>query len=164
MTFNPETFMQSTVDAPLSTEYLLVPEGEFVATIDDFDSSAFEQQDFTDKKGAKAGTPGSMTKFNIPFVIQDDKVKQEMSRDKVVITKQVILDLDENERLLTDKGRNVELGRVRAAAGQEDKTPWGFMDLRGAGPMMIKVVHRTFDRKDGTKGTRAEVDRVVKIT
>lgn len=162
--FDPNSFLQSTVDSPLDTEYMLIPEGEYHAIIDDFDSTALEQIDFTYKKGARAGQPGSMTKFTIPFVIQDDKVKQEMGRDKVVISKQVILDLNDQGSLDTSRGRNVELGRVRAAAGQQDTSPWGFANLRGAGPMMIKVVHRTFDRSDGTKGTRAEVDRVARIS
>lgn len=163
-TFDPEAFMQTTVDAPLDTEYLMVPEGEYVATIDDFDATAFEQIDFTYKKGEKSGLPGTMTKFTVPFVIQDDRVKQEMSRDKVVITKQLILDMD-GSSLDTGKGKNVELGRVRAAAGQADTTPWSPLMLRGTGPVMIKVVHRSWERtKDGTKGKRAEVDRVVRIS
>ena len=81
--FDAETFMQQTVDAPLETEYLLCPEGEYQAIIGDFTFEALEQIDFIYKKGQRAGMPGSMTKFNIPFSIQDDKVKLELGRDTV---------------------------------------------------------------------------------
>lgn len=162
--FDASTFMQQTVDGPLETEYTLVPEGEYLMTIDDFDEKAFEKIEFEYKKGDKAGTPGTMTKFNVPFVVQDDKVKQELARDKVVVTKQIILDLDDAGGLSKDKNKNIELGRIRQAAGQNDSGPWSPANLRGAGPMMGKIVHREFERKDGTKGKRAEIDRVVRIS
>ena len=93
-----------------------------------------------------------MTKFTLPFIIQDEKVKAEMGRDKVVVTKQIILDIDANGAIDTGKNKNVELGRIRAAAGQNDGQPWSVSRLRGAGPMMVKVVHVDFERKDKTKG------------
>ena len=161
--FDPNTFMQHSVDKPLETEYLNVPPGEYVAVIDDFTSEAIERIDFDYKKGPRAGTPGTMYKLTLPFVIQDESVKAEMQRDKVVVTKQLILDVDDNGALDTGKNKNVELGRIRAAAGQNDGQPWTITRLRGAGPLMVKVVHVEFERKDKTKGKRAEIDRVVRI-
>lgn len=163
--FNADTFMQQTVDQPLETEYTLVPEGEYQATIDDFTAEALEQIAFNYKQGDRAGTPGVMSKFTIPFVIHDDTVKQTMGRDKVVVTKQVILDINDTTGALDwGKNKNIELGRVRQGAGQNAPGPWSVAQLRGAGPMMVKVVHKQFDRKDGTKGTRVEVDRVARIS
>lgn len=163
--FDPDTFMQQTVDHPLETEYLTVPPGEYVATIDDFTGeSAFERIDFEYKKGERAGTPGVMVKLTIPFVIQDETVKAEMQRDKVVVSKQIILDMDADGGIDWNKNKNVELGRIRAAVGQNvDGQPWSIQKLRGAGPVMVKVVHTEFGRKDGTKGKRTEIERVVRI-
>lgn len=162
--FDPDTFMQQTIDTPLETEYVLVPVGEYVATIDDFTSEAVEQIQFDYKKGARAGTPGVMTKLSLPFVLQDEAVKAELGRDKVTISKQIILDMDDTGGLDFGKNKNVELGRIRAATGQNDPgTPWSIGKLRGAGPVMVKVVHIEFERKDKTKGKRAEIDRVVRI-
>lgn len=160
--FDPETFMQQTIDAPLETEYALVPEGEYRATIDDFTSEAFEQIDFTYKKGQRAGQPGTMTKFSCPFVIQDDAVKAEMGRDKVVVTKQINLDFDETGGIAKGKNRNIELGRVMSACGLNAQGS-SVSQLRGAGPVMVKVVHREGERKDGSKWKRAEVDAVAAI-
>jgi hypothetical protein len=161
--FDPETFMQQTVDAPLETEFTLIPTGEYIATIDDFTSDAFEKIDFEYKKGSRAGQPGTMTKFNCPFVIQDDAVKAELARDKVTMYKQLILDVADDGGLDFGKNKNIDLGRIRAAVGQNDPGPWSIANLRGAGPVMVKVVHVDFERKDKSKGKRAEIERVVRI-
>lgn len=163
MSFDPESFMRQTIDAPLETEFKLVPIGEYLAAIDDFDSTAVEQVNFEYKKGARAGTPGSMLKFNCPFVINDEGIKQELGRDKIVVTKQIILDIDDNGALASGTNKNVELGRLRDAVGQNGNGPWSLMNLRGAGPVMLKVTHVEFDRKDGKKGKRAEIDRIVRV-
>lgn len=165
MDFDPDLFMQQTVDQPMETDFRLPPAGEFQATIDDFTSEAFEQISFTYKKGDRSGQPGTMTKFNCPFVIQDENAKKEMGRDRVVVTKQMILDLvPDTTQLDWGPNKNIELGRIRAAAGQNNPGPWQVSQLRGAGPMMVKVEHIEYTRKDNTKGKRAEVTRVVKLS
>lgn len=163
MSFDPDTFMTQTVDQPLATEFTLIPINEYMASIDDFDRDAFETIDFEYKRGKLAGTPGKMFKFNLPFIINDDKVRTELGRDKVVIVKQIILDLDDNGQLAFGTNRNVELGRIRDAVGQNGNGPWSINQLRGAGPVMIKVGHVEFERKDGSKGKRAEVEKVVRV-
>lgn len=163
MTFDPEAFMRQHVDAPLETEFTSVPQGEYLASIDDFDSSAIESIDFTYKRGPNAGSPGKMLKLTLPFVIDDAAVKQALGRDKVVVTKQVILDTDDNGSLAIGTNRNVELGRIREAVGQNGNGPWSIMNLRGAGPVMVKIAHVEFDRRDGSKGKRTEVERVVRV-
>lgn len=164
MSFDPDTFMNQTVDQPMATEFKLCPAGEYRATIDDFDSSAFETFDFTYKQGPNAGLPGSMTKFSIPFVIDSDAAKTELGRDKVVVTKQVILDIDSNGALDFGTNKNVELGRIRAAVNQNGPGPWSPGNLRGQGPVMVKVAHVAFKRNDGTQGQRAEITRIARIS
>lgn len=162
--FDANEFMQGQMDKPLETEYTLVPVGEYMATIDDFTADAFEVVNFEYKKGERAGTPGSMTKVTIPFVIQNDKVKAELQRDKVIVSKQLILDLeDDGKTLASGPNKNIELGRIKAAVGQE-KGPWSFSMLRGAGPLMVKVTHVEYKRSDGSKGKRAEIERVTRVS
>lgn len=165
MPFDANAFMASSMDQPLETEFLLCPPGEYQMTIDDFTHEAFETFDFTYKSGPRAGQPGTMTKVRLPFVIHDDKVKAEMQRDKVTVSKDVILEFEENNpnQLAFGPNKNIDLGRIRAAAGQADKKPWSISDLRGAGPFMGRVTHVEYKRKDGTSGKRAEVDRVTRI-
>lgn len=163
-TFDPDTFMQQTIDQPLETEFRNVPEGEYQAMIGDFTSEAFAQIDFEYKKGDRAGQPGTMTKFNCPFVITGDpRVVENLGRDQATVTSQLILDIGSDGGLDFGPNKNVMLGKIRNAVGQNNPGPWQISALRGAGPVMVKVSHVTFDRKDKTKGTRAEVTAVVPI-
>lgn len=162
-TFDPDTFMQQNVDAPLSTEYELCPQGEYPAMIGDFTRDAFRSHDFEYKKGPNAGQPGTMTVFSCPFVINDDSVRQALERDTVTVFQDVVLDIGDDGGLDFGKGKNVPLGRIREAVGQNGNGPWQVASLRGAGPVMVKVSHDTFKRKDGTEGTKAIVSRVVAL-
>lgn len=160
--FDPNTFLQQNVDGPLATEFTMVAQGEYLASIDDFDADAVEVIDFTYKRGPNSGQPGKMYKLNLPFIINDENVKKSLGRDKVVVTKQLILDLDEKGKLAVGTNKNIELGRIRDAVGQNGDG-FNLYSLRGAGPVMVRVAHVTFPRTDGTKGQRAEVERVVRV-
>lgn len=162
MTFDPETFMQQTIDQPLAENFRVVPEGEYSAMIGDFDSSAFESKDFVYKRGPKAGHTGTMTIFNCPFIIQDESLKAELGRDTIIAYARVMLDVDPATGGL-DFGpdRNVMLGRIRGAVGQNTPGAWTIAQLRGAGPLMIRVTHRSDDKDPSRK--YAEVKHVSKI-
>lgn len=162
-TFDPATFMQQTVDEPMADDYILCPEGEYQAIIDDFDESVFRTNEFVYKKGPQAGYPGEMTTFNVPWVIQDDRAKVALNRDKVVVQQPIILDFDPNGQLDRSANRNVTLGRLRTAVGQNQPGPWGIFKLKNAGPCMVRVVHKEIELKDKTKRKLAEIDRVVPI-
>jgi hypothetical protein len=164
MSFNPDDFMQQTVDQPLETEFKLIPAGDYQAMIGDFTSEALEQVDFEYKKGDRAGQPGSMTKFNCPFVIKDDpRVKESVGRDSTTVDMQIILDIADNGGLDFGTNKNVRLGQIRAAVDQNQPGPWSIGQLRNAGPVMVHVKHSEGKRKDGSEWKRAEVDRVVKL-
>ena len=162
-TFDPDTFMQQTIDAPLETEFRMVPEGEFQAMIGDFTSEAFSQIDFQYSKGERAGQPGTMTKFDCPFVINDSRLTQELGRENATVGCQLILDIANDGGLDFGPNKNVRLGQIRNAVGQNSPGPWQISHLRGAGPVMVRVVHKSGKRKDGSDWKRAEVDRVVPI-
>jgi hypothetical protein len=162
-TFDPASFMNQTIDQPLADEYTLCPEGEYEAVIDDFDESVFRTNEFTYKKGPNAGLPGEMTTLNLPWIIQDDRVKVALNRDKVAVPQPIILDFDRDGKLDHGPNRNVKLGQVRTAVGQNASGPWSIDRLKGQGPCMVRVVHREIEMRDKTKRKIAEVDRVVPI-
>lgn len=153
--FDPETFMSQTVDAPLATEFEVCPEGEYQAMIDDFDSKAFGTATWQAKDGS--GEKSSPT-FKCPFVIQDESVKASLGRDKVVVMADMFLDVKDGQ-LDTSKGKNVLLGQIRNAVGQNQAGAWSPSQLRGAGPLMVRVKHR----KDKNDVTRAEIRQVAPI-
>jgi hypothetical protein len=148
----------------METEMRLVPPGEYTAMVADFDKTAFEVIDFTYKSGERAGTPGQMTKFTVPFSINDPKIQEALGREKATVTKQIILDFAADGSLDFGPDKNLDLGRLRAAVGQNTPGPWSPAQLRGAGPLMVKVEHREFKRRDGSQGKGAEVTRTVKIS
>lgn len=162
--FDPAAFMTSTIDQPLETEFKICPAGEYRAMIDDFTQEAIEQIDFEYKQGARAGSPGTMTKFNCPFIIDSDAARTELGRDKVLVDMQMILDVNpQTGGLDFGPNKNVKLGQIRKAVGQNNAGPWAIHQLRNAGPCMVKVEHISFQRKDGTSGKRAEITRVTQL-
>lgn len=154
--FDPDAFMATNVDQALDDQYVNHPIGEFRFMVDSFDSKVFKTMDRSDGSG-------TFTTFEIPLVSQDDAVKARMSRDKVTVRYKGFLDFDSNGQLDFSKGKNVKLGMLRTAVGQNEAgKPWNFQMLSGAGPIMGKVVE-TSDKKDSTiKYT--EVSRVTKIS
>lgn len=162
--FDPDAFMSQTIDQPLETERTIVPAGEYKATIDDFTRDAFQTITFVYKKGPRAGEEGSFTKFNVPFVIDDDKVKAELGMDKVVCFQSITLDFEPGtNNLAWGINKNIDLGKLRKAVGQNNPGPWSAANLRGAGPVMVKVEHRSGKRGDGSEWKNAEVTRVAPI-
>ena len=163
MDFDPDTFMNQTVDQPLSVERTLVPEGEYKGRIGDFTSDAFTTFNFTYKRGPAAGQEGSMHKFNCPIVIDDDKVRAALQMENVMIYQSCTLDFDDQGGLLFGPNKNIDLGKLRHATGQNNPGPWKISDLRGAGPFMVKVQHRTGKRNDGSEFKIAEPVRFAPI-
>ncbi len=163
MSFDADSFMNETVDQPFETERTLIPESEYRMAVDDFTSDALQTINFTYKKGERAGQPGSFTKFNVPIVILDDKVAHDLQLDKVVVVWSINLDLDDTGKLEWGINKNIALGQLRRACGQNQNGPWSPSQLRGSKPFMGKVVHRTIKREDGTSYKVADIGRVMPI-
>lgn len=163
--FDPELFMQQTVDQPMETERTLCPPGDYTMMVDDFEAKrAIEQIDFEYKKGPNAGQPGTMYVFNCPCVVQDDKVKADMDQDRVIVYKRITLDVNADGQLSWGKNKNIDLGQLRHAVGQNHAGTWNISHLRGAGPFVGKVEKREGKRKDGTNFEGREVTRVAPLT
>jgi len=155
--FDAGTFMNQTIDAQLDTQIKQCPEGEFRAMIDDFDEKAFRT--FTSQKNGN-----DYTVFSPPFVIQDQAVQADLGRDKVVVFhKGMFIDVGVDGGLDFSKGKNVDLGKLREAVNQNVAgQPWSFNHLKGAGPVMVRVVHEA-DANDAEK-KYARVTRVTRIS
>lgn len=159
--FDPEAFMNETVDQPMETERTLCPVGEYPMMIDDFDSKAFQAIPFKDKQ---TGEDREFHKFGCPCVVQDPAVAQKLGIARVVVFKNCNLDFGDDGKLAWGPNKNTDLGQLRHAVGQNDRgKTWSPGNLRGAGPFMGKVEHRSGKRKDGSEFVIAEVTRVAPI-
>lgn len=158
MTMDPDVFMNQNVDEPLESVRTLCPEGEFKAHIDDFEfnTDTFRPVSFVSKK---TGEQREATVLRLPFVIDDDEVKAKLGRDKVTVYfRDMWLDFKPGtQELDTGPNKNVDLGAIRKALGLT--TGAVFAPLRGAGPIRVRVRHRSYDENDPEKKI-AEVFRV----
>jgi hypothetical protein len=136
--FNPDTFLDEDAGGPLSTERVLIP-------IDTYKNCYIETVKPVEgiiKDGERAGEPWA--KMNFVWVIDDQEVKDKLDRQRVVVTQGIMLELDATGSLDEGKGKNVRLGKLRAALGiNSGKVRW--RDFIGV-PATISIGHATSDK------------------
>lgn len=150
--FDANTFLNATIASPMSTQIAPVPEGEWRAMVDDGDKYI----DFREVDTKNGPRPIA----TVWFKIVDDACRAKAGRENIRVKQDIWLDM-ENGTLATSEGKNVRIGQLRAALGQNDGQPWSFGRLRGAGPVIVKTVQRP-NEKDPT-APFSEVERVLKI-
>ena len=145
--FDPDTFLHDETESAMETKHTPCPEGEYTAYIDNVEAQTRKTDD------------GPVVVMDIVYAVTDDEVKEELDMDKVIVRQSVWPDFDENGKLAFTKNKNVRLGNVREACGQnQDGKPWSPGMLVGAGPVKITVGHR-FNKTTG-EGPYANVTRV----
>lgn len=133
---DPDQLLSGSVQGANSTSLTPVPEGEFQAMISDV-----ALRDFQYKKGPQSGMTGYA--LDITWEINDAALKEQLKRSPTV-RQSMILDLN-GDSLDMSEGRNVALGRLRAAVKQnEPGRPWSPVQLKGA----VAVI-QTKQRMDG---------------
>jgi len=155
MAFDADKFLNQTISSPMSTSTVPCPEGEYKAFIDDGDRAVTFREGGTDRNGNDL-SPQCIVLFSI----MDDVLKTQLGRDKVLVPMNIWLDVKGDSLDLTE-GKNVGLGRLRKALGQNDG-PWSPGMMKGRGPLMVKVGQRS-DKNDPTI-KYAEVVRVAPLT
>ena len=136
MGLNTETFLNTAVENEMETELLPVPEGEYRAVVAKIDLRSFDI-----KRGDRAGQTGYA--LDLTWEIQDDQVKEDIGR--VPKPRQSIMLDIQGDTLAEGKGKNVGLGRVRAALDMNDASqPWTPSMLVGA-VANVEVKHRVYE-------------------
>lgn len=126
-TFDPDMFMNQTTTDANDTSYVPIPEGEFRAVIEE----------------VKARTAGDKPVLEVKWNIDDDTVRAETGMDKPSCRQTVWLDLTAQGGLDMGKGKNVGLGKLRDALGQNAPgKPWMPGMLVGQ-VAMVKIKHRS---------------------
>ena len=146
MTIDVDQLLAGSVTGANSTTLLPIPEGEFHAVI-----TEVSLRDFQYKKGPNSGMTGYA--LDITWEINDPQLKEHLKRAPVV-RQSMILDLN-GDSLDMSEGRNVALGRLRAAVKQNDPgRPWSPNQLKGS----VAVI-QTKQRMEG-ETTYTDVARV----
>lgn len=133
-TFDPQTFLNAQYDEALDTKVVPCPVGEYPAIADKIDVRPW---------AAKDGTSSGL-KLVILWDIQDDNVKSLLGRDRVIVPQEQMLDLTDTGNLDFGKGKNVGLGRIRAALDlNEPGQPFSFPMIQGR-LAKVMVTHRPY--------------------
>ena len=137
--FDPNTFLEQVVAEVGSTEAVPIPAGEYLAFIDKKEVTSWQKKDDPSVSGLK---------LKITWALEDAAVKELLSRDKVIVTQDIMLDLTDSGSLDMGKGRNVELNRLRAAV---DLNVSGFTFHQLDGRMARVTVKQDQDKNDPQK-------------
>lgn len=152
--FDMDAFMNSADEtAAVDTEYRPIPQGKYMAVIEKVDGRRTEKQD------EKTGEMRAYTNLDVTWNIQDEQVKVELQREKVTVRQGIFLELNPQGKIDTGPGKNVPLGRLRAALGQNQPGVWSPKMMEGMGPCFITVGHRK-DNRPGSDAIFSEVNKV----
>lgn len=134
-TFDPNSFMNTTVNSSNDTQYIQVPEGEFQATVDKVEAKV-------------VGQDNPRPVLNVSWKTSDPQVQNVTGRAENTVRQTIWLDVTESGGLDDGKGKNVGLGKLRDALGQNTPgQPWMPGMLVG-GVAKIKTKH-SIDKRDG---------------
>lgn len=133
-TFDPNLFLQTQSTEANDTRLIPVPEGEFSGMI----------KDLTPRTTSN-GSP----LIDINWSLEDPAITAATGLQTATVRQTIWLDLTESGGLDFSKGKNVSLGRLREAVGQNQAgKPWSPSNLIGA-VARVKVTH-SFDKNDSS--------------
>jgi hypothetical protein len=134
-TFDPELFMDAEVEGEMETKYTPIPDGDYVAMID-------EKLDLKEVNGQPV--------VDLYHIIDDPELAEKMAMERISVKQSLFLDVADDGSLAFGPNKNVKLGKLREALGQNQAGQiWSIKMLAGAGPLRIKVGSRP-DRNDAT--------------
>ncbi len=129
--FDELTFLNTTTEGENSTEYTPVPEKEYQAVIL--------------KIGTRngSGDKGDWAVLDVTWQIDDAIAAEITGIDSPTVRQTIFLNLSESGGLDMGRGKNIQLGRLREAVGQNSGA-WTPTMLEG-NVATIKVEHRIHD-------------------
>jgi len=124
MPFDADALLAKPVSSAMSTERIVVPEGEYTAL------TSPDPSKLTLSSGEKQD--GNVwVAMDIPWEIDDPEVARETGRPKSTCYQRLFLDIDGNGELDTGRGMNADLGSLREAVSQHTDQPWSMPELCG---------------------------------
>ena len=147
--FDPESFLDTDFEGALSTSIILPPAQDWPAQVTKLTGRKFPTDD------------GEKAILEVQWCITDEACKTVTKMDKSFAKQSIWLDFTENGVLDFSEGKNVELGRLRDALGQnKEKGKWSPRMLQDQ-VATIRVSHRP--DKNNSDIVYAEVKRVAAL-
>lgn len=143
--FDPESFLGTQTKESNSTVMIPVPEGEYNAVV-----VSVAARQINDK-----------VILDVVWKIDSAEVAAATGREENSVRQSIFLDMTSNGGLDFSKGKNVGLGRLREALGQnKDGKPWSPRNMEGQVARVL-VTHR-IDKNDDSI-VYADVKRVASL-
>lgn len=144
--FDPANFLNTEFTDTFDTERIPVPEGEFQASLKDFK--------------VRVTTSGKAV-MDVFWIVSDSDVQNATGQAEPMVRQTIWLDITDGGALDGSKGKNIDLGKLRDALGQNQKGQvWSPGMLKG-GVALVKVKH-SIDQRDG-ETIQADVKSVTAI-
>lgn len=139
--FDVNAFMSENIDAPLDTKIDPIPEGEHLGQI------GIGDKDVDVATGISPKNNKPWMRCDLMIDLSDPNLLAQLKREKVRARYGVMIDLNDSGKLDTRPQRNVTLGKLRDAVGQNKPGLWNFNMLKGQ-PIKVKIKHRVLDNGD----------------
>jgi len=153
MPLDINALVHAPVTERLDTEFAVTPGGEYIANTSDRGPIDTWFRTVKMKDGR------DVAQCNIVFVINDPNLAAALGRQQATSRLTLWLDTEADGRLSTGKGKNVTLGQLREALGQNNDPNWTFDKLIGVGPVKIMT-----EVQDGANGAKySNVTRVTRV-
>jgi len=131
--FNPDQFLDTTIDNSNDTSTIPVPVGEYTGIVDKVAARQWTKKDDPSVGGIA---------LDILWIVDSTDVCQLLGREKVTCKQGIMLDLTESGGIDMGKGRNIGLGRLREALDLNTPgKPFSFNMLPGQ-VAKINITHR----------------------
>lgn len=134
-TFSPEDILNASTEGQMATQFAPVPEGEWAAYVEKLEVRSGTSQNGND-----------WTALDVFWTITEPSVIAELEMDEPKVRQSVFLDFDESGTLAMGKNKNIGLGRLREAVGQNGPGAWSMGQLEGASAI-VRVEHREYEGK-----------------
>lgn len=133
--FDVNAFLQESLGVSLDTQRLTIPKGEYTAQIDTGDKAIDLQFGTISKQGSKNfGKPWA--RLDVKCVIPDPNLAATLKVERPVVRASIMLDLDANGKIDTSPQRNIRLGKLLEACGQNN--PQG--SIAGCAGKAVKIM------------------------
>jgi len=136
--FDPDSFLNNSAEGEMQTQYEPIPEDDYMAVIEAVKPKQVETKD------------GPRIVMDVTWAIDNPELAENLGRKNLTVRQSIWLDTTETGTLDAGPNKNVQLGRLREAVGQNGKGKWKPADLIGAGPCLIRVVNNP-DKNDPSR-------------
>ena len=129
-TFNPDSFLNTSVSEPSSTTFTPVPEGDYTASV---------------KEIKPRSTDSGKAILDVTWAIDDAAVADITGMKNPSVRQSIFLDITDAGGLDMGKGKNISLGRLRDALGQNTPGQSWQPGMLVGGVAKVTVKHRMYE-------------------